>query len=222
MNLRHIKLQTNDLSSVQDFYSHILELPIIYESKTEIIFKIGATNLAFEFSDILNPIYHYAINIPQNQFKLACKWLRERVETIRYEGSDIINFKNWNAHAIYFYDSVGNIVELIARHNLDNISDEIFTVKSLLKISEIGLPTANVPKFKALLNEHLMLQTFVSGGEKFDPLGTENGLFICVILDRKWFPTEVISKAFPVEVILDIDKEIDFEYEVYRIRSSTR
>lgn len=219
MKFRQIKLHTNDLNSVQDFYHKILELPIIEQSEKTISFKIGTTDLVFELSQIPNPTYHYAINIPENQFEIACDWLRKRVKTIEYEGNDVVDFENWNAHSIYFYDSIGNIGELIARHNLDNATDEKFTTKSLLEISEIGLPTTDVLAFKALLNQYLGVKTYVSGGETFEPLGDENGLFICVILDRNWFPTTIKSKAFPVEIILDFDKKVDFEYEVYRVLS---
>jgi catechol-2,3-dioxygenase len=219
MEFRQIKLQTNNLNSVQDFYQNIFELPIIGQSDQMIAFKIGKTDFIFELSQIPNPVYHYAINIPENQFEAACDWLRKRVKTIEYENSDVVDFKNWNAHSIYFYDSVGNIGELIARHDLDNATDEIFTTKSLLAISEIGLPTKNVAVFKALLNQYFGINTYVSGSETFEPLGDENGLFICVALDRKWFPTEIISKAFPIEIVLDFDKKVDFEYEVYRFLS---
>jgi len=221
MKFRQIKLKTNNLNSIQDFYQNILELPIIAQSDQIIAFEIGKTNLIFELSQIPNPTYHYAIDIPENQFKAACDWLRKRVKTIEYENSDVVDFKNWNAHSIYFYDSVGNIGELIARHDLNNATDEIFTTKSLLAISEIGLPTKNVAAFKALLNQYFGINTYVSSSEKFEPLGDENGLFICVALDRKWFPTEIISKAFPIGIVLDFDKKVDFKYDVYRVRSNS-
>jgi catechol-2,3-dioxygenase len=219
MKFRQIKLYTNSLNSVQDFYHKALELPIIEQSEKVIIFKIGSTDLVFQLSPIPNPTYHYAINIPENQFELACKWLQKRVKTIQHQGTDVVNFKNWSAHSIYFYDSVGNIGELIARHNLDNATNENFTTKSLLEISEIGLPTTDILVFKTLLNQYFDVKTYISGGENFTPLGDENGLFICVTLDRNWFPTEVKSKAFPAEIILDLAEKIDFEYEVYRVRS---
>lgn len=219
MEFLDIRLETKDLRMIKSFYHGQLNLRIIEETEGSITFEIGQTSLTFEKSDLENPVYHYAINIPENQFSEACNWLRERVETIIYEGSDEVNFENWNANSIYFYDSAGNIGELIARHDLQNATEIPFSEKSLLNISEIGLPTADIPKLTSLLNQKLGLETYISGGETFNPLGTEKALFICVIENRDWFPTTVKSKEFPVTVILKSDVQLDFEFGNYRFIS---
>lgn len=219
MNFLDIRLKTNDLEKIKLFYHNQFNLPITKESEAEISFQIGTTALTFEKSNLQNPVYHYAINIPKNQFAAACDWLRKRVETIVHEGSDLVDFPNWNAEAIYFYDAAGNIGELIARHNLPNDSEIPFSEKSLLNISEIGLPTENVVELSTLLNQKLSLETYVSGGETFNPLGTENGLFICVALNRVWFPTAVEAINFPVKAILKSENKVKFEYGNYRFES---
>jgi catechol-2,3-dioxygenase len=219
MEFLDIRLETNDLAMIKSFYQGQLNLRIIEEKEGSITFEIGQTSLTFEKSDLENPVYHYAINIPKNQFAEACNWLRERVKTIIYEGSDEVDFENWNANSIYFYDSVGNIGELIARHDLQNATEIPFSEKSLLNISEIGLPTTNVPKLTNLLKQKLGLKTYVSGGETFNPLGTEKALFICVIEDRDWFPTTVKSKEFPVMITLKSDNKLDFEFGNYQFKS---
>lgn len=219
MEFLDIRLHTNDLETIKSFYHFQLDLPILTETETSIRFKIGTTSLTFEKSTLEKPVYHYAINIPENQFSAACEWLRKRVKTIFYEASDVVDFPNWNAHAVYFYDSAGNIGELIARHDLTNATAMPFSEKSLLNISEIGLPTANVPALTTLLNEKLGLETYVSGGETFNPLGTEKALFICVGLGRDWFPTAVKSNNFPVTTTLKSKKIIDFKYDNYRFKN---
>ena len=205
---------------IKSFYHQQLNLPIVSETASHIAFQIGITSLTFEKNLLEKPVYHYAINIPKNQFSEACNWLRERVETITYEGSDEVDFENWNANSIYFYDSAGNIGELIARHNLDNTTNIPFSEKSLLNISEIGLPTANVSALTILLKEQLGLETYISGGENFNPLGTEQALFICVVLDRDWFPTTVKSKKFPVTATLRSKGKLDFKYGNYSFKST--
>lgn len=219
MKFDEIILQTDNLQAIQQFYTTVLQLKLVKTTENSVSINIGTTTLTFRLSTTQHPTYHYAINIPENQFGEAVEWLRQRTDTILYENSDKVDFPNWNAHAVYFYDSVGNIGELIARHDLTNATNEPFTADSLLNISEIGLPTSNVRKLTKALKEAIGIDTYVSGGENFEPLGNENGLFICVVLDRQWFPTKVKSHDFPVEVILKSDQKIDFKFENYRVRS---
>lgn len=219
MKFDEIILQTDNLQAVQDFYTKTLQLKLVKITDKSLSINVGTTTLTFKLSTTPKPTYHYAINIPENQFDNAVNWLRQRTKTILYDNSDKVDFPNWNAHAVYFYDSVGNIGELIARHDLDNATDKPFAAESLLNISEIGLPTSDVSTLAKALKEAIGIKTYVSGSETFEPLGDENGLFICVVLDRDWFPTKVKSVDFPVEVVLKLDKKIDVTIENYRIRS---
>ncbi len=68
----------------------------------------------------------FAFNIPENQFREAKAWLASRVEIARPNGSDEIFYDDWNAHAVYFPDPGGNLVEFIARHNLPDRSEREF------------------------------------------------------------------------------------------------
>lgn len=219
MKFKELKLKTNDLEKVKNFYGQQLNLGIVTETNEAVTIQVGQTTLTFELSDIPNPIYHYAINVPENQFAEACNWLRQRVDTLLYENSDEVDFQHWNAHAIYFYDSVGNIGELIARHDSDNATDEPFSVESLLEISEIGLPTKDVIALTNVISQHMEIVPYKSGGTNFQPLGDESGLFICVISDRLWFPTAVKANIFPIEIILKSEQKIDFEFETYKFKS---
>jgi hypothetical protein len=53
--------------------------------------------------------------------------------------SDIADFVNWRAKSVYFFDPAGNIIELIARFDLNNASSEKFSSEQFLSLSEIGL-----------------------------------------------------------------------------------
>ena len=62
-----------------------------------------------------------AVNLPGFE---AFAWANKKVELIPITPtSNIADFKNWNAKAFYFYDNNQNIVEFIARFDLDNNSD---------------------------------------------------------------------------------------------------
>ena len=61
------------------------------------------------------------------------------------DGTIVFDSQNWNAHQVYFRAPQGNILELIARHELLNASQAEFSRRSFLNISEIGLTCDDVP-----------------------------------------------------------------------------
>lgn len=213
MQIKEIILQTHLINELKDFYTKILELKIIRESESAFTVKAGLTEISFERSDPdLKPFYHFAFNIPENQLKQAKKWISEKTDLITLDGEDEFDFKSWNAHSVYFYDPAGNILELIARHNLGNSSENVFGGESILSISEMGIPVLNVNDFHKELNLSFPLPHFSGDSENFAALGDDNGLLIIVTKGRKWFPDCPDAEIFPLKIKLysDKNKEIDF------------
>jgi len=200
MNISELCLFTGSLSSLKKFYSDVLELQVTESSNEILRVKVGTTDLIFMEEPGTNPYYHFAINIPHNQISGAVEWLKPKVSLIEYEGSPIIDFPNWNAHSVYFYDPAGNIVELIARHDLKNASDEAFSANSFLNISEVGLPVDNVKDFHDSLAESLGEELWWGNLETFAAMGDQNGLFIVVTKNRNWFPTDKPCNIYPLTV----------------------
>jgi len=68
MHITYLELPTKDLQTQKDFYSKILELPaILAGNKLEI--TAGETELVFTQADSnFDGAYHFAFNIPENQF----------------------------------------------------------------------------------------------------------------------------------------------------------
>ncbi len=86
----------------------------------------------------------------------------------------------WNSHSVYFEDPAGNILELIARHTMNNSVDRPFDPKQdILCISEIGVPTRDVPAAVDHLAE-LGLMTYKTRNDSFNPIGDDNGLLMVV------------------------------------------
>lgn len=195
MEIKELILFTDNISKQKEFYSKILEAE---ENKSfsdeKISFKIGNSVLSFIKKKQSTP-YHFAINIYSNQEQEALSWLKERVPILLDGKNEIINFESWNAKAIYFYDEDKNIVEFIARKNLSKISSKKFSPDSLLKISEIGLPTLNIEKVYKDLNQQIGLSIFSGSFNDFCAIGDENGLIICIDqIKKKWIPKD--DKAF--------------------------
>ena len=206
MEITGIKLQTALLKELTSFYRDVLELATENNSDGIITIGIGSTNLVFEQASNSDPFYHFAINIPSNKIEEAKAWLSQRVELMWMDDykSDIADFRNWNAKSVYFYDPAGNILELIARFDLVNKTDEPFSPAQFLCISEIGLVTKLDDLDRAvdrLLKDYeLNYFTRQPPLPQFKAIGDNNGLFIVVPEKRNWYPTPKPCGIFPMKV----------------------
>ncbi|NOS84366.1 MAG: hypothetical protein HOP31_04415 [Ignavibacteria bacterium] len=219
MKIRELQLFTGSINLLNGFYSEALGLEVSKIEYDKLKVKVGATDLIFVEETKSNPYYHFAINIPENQINEAVEWLKPKVLLIESNCSSLIDFPNWNAHSVYFYDPAGNIVELIARHDLDNSSTRPFSANSFLNISEIGLPVDNVKTFHYLIKEHFGEELWSGNQETFAAIGDQNGLFIIVTTHRNWFPTDKPCNIFPLTVKIENKKSViaAMEHSYYKI-----
>ncbi|HEY3473690.1 MAG TPA: hypothetical protein VGK56_03720 [Anaerolineales bacterium] len=189
MNITRLELLSADLEAQKDFYANILELPVRRDS-TILEVRAGKTELLFTEAPEFDGAYHFAFNIPENQFNLAKTWISSRVPLLRDEsGRDAFNSENWNSDSVYFKDAAGNVLEFIARHNLKNTEEGEFNSKKILSISEIGLPSEDVVGFANELCTQLNITTYrQQANETFTPVGDEEALLIIPIQDRIWIP----------------------------------
>ena len=209
MILQEVRLQTNRLFPVYHFYKNVLELRLTDDSDTQFTIHAGLTKLIFEKTrDPLSfPNYHFAFNIPSNRIQEAHDWLKERTELLWIEDykSYIADFTNWNAKSVYFLDPAGNIAELIARADLNDIIDEPFSSKHIRNVSEIGLvfPEKGFQRsIEQLLKDH-KLEYFSKQPplEKFCAIGNDEGLFIIVPENRSWYPCkDRPAGTFPMKI----------------------
>ncbi|SDX16443.1 hypothetical protein SAMN05444411_103244 [Lutibacter oricola] len=189
MKIKELIIYTSKLNLQIDFYTTVLELPITISTPESTSFKIGESILTLKYRKNTTP-YHFALNIPSNKEKEALYWLKERVDILGFDTKEIIDFSSWNAKAIYFYDLDNNIVEFIARKNLNINSEEKFTAKSILNISEVGIASTNIESTFNKVNLIDNIEVYSGDFIKFCALGNENGLFILSNNKlRKWFPT---------------------------------
>ena len=214
MQIKKLKIYTSKLSAQNRFYTEVLKLEKLNQTKNSVSYQIGRSVLEIEEVPDFTP-YHFAINIPANQENEALEWLKKWVEILKDGNNEIQDFDFWNAKAMYFYDMDKNIVEFIARKNLDNRSEIEFNQNSLLEISEIGLPTGHIENKFKILNENIGLEIYSGSFDRFCAIGSENGLFICVDKNTKeWFPTTDKANPADFEVLINQnDKEYAVEYK---------
>lgn len=208
MNILEIEIQTDNLKETEIFYSTILGLKLIRKEENLISFTAGESTLTFTKSNELEPKYHFAFNIPHNKLEEALNWSSLRLTLLKNSDHEIVaNFKAWNAKAFYFYDNNNNILEFIARFDLDNASNKDFDISSIQSISEIGIVSDKPMELADKLSKENNLSTFVKATEsdKFNVLGNDNGLFIIVETNRKWYPTEQKAKKHYSKIKITTD-----------------
>jgi catechol-2,3-dioxygenase len=216
MEIKEIVIQTDDLKGTENFYANVLGFELIKKEQNTIAFSAGNSMLSFIKSTNLNPKYHFAFNIPKNKLNEATIWLNSKVNLLLNDENEIITeFGDWNAKAIYFYDNNNNIVEFITRFDLTNETEKKFDASSVLSISEIGIVANDPMKLASQIMDKNHLNYFEKGkqSENFISIGDDNGLFIIVKNDRKWYPTEqkaeqhvarvkIISKGIKHDVVV--------------------
>jgi catechol-2,3-dioxygenase len=181
----------------------VLELPVnLTSSSLEV--QAGETELVFKqaWSDF-DGAYHFAFNIPENQYDAAKQWIKSRFSLLRDNtGKEDFESKTWRSDSVYFLDVAGNVLEFIARHNLNNGVNEDFDSKQILNVSEIGLPSEDVVSLANDLCTGLGLSVFKQEpNENFTPVGDDNGLLILPRKNRIWMPDSgVPAKLLPVVV----------------------
>lgn len=203
MNITRLELLTTDLQAQRDFYDDVLELPVTLTSSTLEV-QAGQTDLVFKqaWSDF-DGAYHFAFNIPENQYHAAKEWIASRVHLLQDKtGKEDFESKTWISDSVYFLDAAGNVLEFIARHNLRNAVKEEFGSKQILNVSEIGLPTEDVVGLANELCTRLGVSVFKQEpNENFTPIGDEDGLLILPKKDRIWMPDSgVPAKSLAVIV----------------------
>jgi catechol 2,3-dioxygenase-like lactoylglutathione lyase family enzyme len=208
MHIVELELATHALADQIAFYTRLLGVLPPNAAADHVRLQIGASQLIFRQADSPLPAsYHFAFNIPNNQFDEATRWIQQHVSLIPdASGADTFYSENWDAHNLYFYDPAGNIVELIARHTLPSASDAPFGGHSLLNISEIGVAADDV----AAQVDHIRSLTgatpYGSFSSTFAPVGDEHGLLIVVQRRRIWFPdTGKPAEHLPIAATIATD-----------------
>jgi len=217
MNITYLELPAKDLHAQWEYYSSVLELPVrMFESSLEVM--AGNTTILFTQADPdFDSAYHFAFNIPENQFHTAKDWIASRIPILSDEtGKDEFESKTWNSNSVYFKDAAGNVLEFIVRHNLENAVEEEFNSSQILSVNEIGLPSEDVVAWANELCTKLNLSVFKQEpNENFTPVGDDNGLLILPHTDRIWIPNSgVPAKILPVRVMGNVD---DKEWEVHGV-----
>ena len=208
MKIRQLSICAENIEKQRHFYEKILDLKAATANDSAVAFHLRNSILKLIKCPEFKP-YHFAFTIPANKIEEALAWLKERVEILTDDPREIVDFPAWNAKSIYFYDADKNIVEFIARKNLDTATHSPFHSSQILEISEIGLATSH---FKEKLNQLTSfpgIEKFSGGREVFCAIGSERGLVILIDKDKKdWFPSGDTAYSANFQAIFEVENSV--------------
>ncbi|MEI2401241.1 hypothetical protein, partial [Paenibacillus phytohabitans] len=187
------------------FYVGLFGFPLLNEDKNSFRIEVGTSELEFTSENIKGtPFYHFAFNIPSNQFQEAKSWVKERVKLSMEDGDDEAYFSFFSAHALYFNDPAGNIVEFISRSTSEKGTNP-FSIESVLNISEIGLTVDNAMStgnrlidigIQQMNNASLSQTSLNFMGDK------SKGIYIILNQPgRRWIFSDKVSVVYPIEIL---------------------
>jgi catechol-2,3-dioxygenase len=194
MKIEKLEIKSRNVGEQLKFYRDLLGLAINNYSEETFEVQVGFSVVKFVSDPGATP-YHIAIHIPGKQERLALNWVKDRVPVLKNNNEEIIDFSNWHAYSLYFYDADKNIMEFISRSNLYKPGKAVFSGKSLLGIAEVGLATNDIREKYEFLNQNFRLDKYDGSFDKFCAIGDDEGLLITIDKNEKdWFPTN--DKAY--------------------------
>ncbi|ATP39979.1 hypothetical protein CSE16_07910 [Solibacillus sp. R5-41] len=221
MDITNAKLKTHKLKEMKEFYEQILGFTIENETLNSFQITLGKSSIEFNDKDVLGkPYYHFACDIPSNQFGEAKIWIKNKTNLLTENGADEINFTYSVAKSFYFEDPSGNIIEFIARLEDNPSSDKPFSLGSIQKLSEMSLIVPDkMDVVNYLMNNHIVERSdseITSTSLSFMSDKKTKVYLLLASSNRKWLFSEKESKVFPIEISLDsgtvlgIDNENEF------------
>ena len=202
MRITELILPVSDIPTVSAYFRDVLQLHVDKDKMA-----VGWSTLLLQTAGS-RPVggVHLAFNVPDNRFAEAMAWLRRRTPLQQdRDGKDYFALESsWQSQSVYFTGPDGLILELIGRRRLPASSQTgVFHGSELTCLSEVGLPTADVPAVQRTVSERFGLQPLSTPSAEFAPMGDDEGLLILSGIGRRWFPEQKdLPNAQGIEVVV--------------------
>ncbi|WP_260285178.1 VOC family protein [Peribacillus aracenensis] len=217
MIINKVTLYSHAWEEMRNFYVDVLGFELL--SQTDDVFEMKAGESVLEIKRYHHkekPFYHFALNIPTNLFTSAKAWAKSKVELTREDDYDEVYFSYSDAHAFYFTDPSGNIVEFISRYSVSPKSEaKYFLTQNVLCISEINITTDEV---RAFGNQLISNGVPVRNGEEICEDGLnfmgehEAGSFLLLgPRKRRWIFSNKESEIFPLSIVINQQLDISMD-----------
>ncbi|QWT22212.1 VOC family protein [Bacillus sp. NP157] len=188
VRLSRIVLPSTDVEACVAFFREVLQLEVSGR-----VVHAGWTDIVVEPASALGVgAVHLAFNVPHDRFDRACEWIASRALVLRDPlGEERFHLDApWDSQSLYFAGPHGAVLELIARRSLvapvRGWGD--FHGSEIACVSEVGLPTDDVPGLVRDLVVRHGIAPFGAVSDTFAAMGGDEGLLIVVDRERPWFP----------------------------------
>lgn len=204
MKIKKLSIYSNNIEAQLRFYRDELGFEVNTYSEKGFELQVGYSVLKFKKREDFTP-YHIAFHIPDRQEEQAVAWFDGKRAIQEFNDKKIVDFSNWQAKSVYFYDEDKNIMEFISRREFSKAESAIFNASNIVGIAEIGLATNNLQQKFEKMKLECGLNQFDGDLERFCAVGEPSGLVITINKNEKeWFPTG--DKAYAS------DFELEFEH----------
>ncbi len=193
MKILRIVLETGNLEKMREFYTEILEMPIVRAKDGFFTVRAGNTHITFlQSSDNEVPLYHLALRTNLAFYDYMFKKLIERhVNLLPDSDGQLSGY--WKGKQLYFTDPNGNILEILER-TIQIGENHVGWVD----VCEIGLPCESVEEMSKFMSP--IKNVNHSSSDTFRFYGDESGNFVLVKEGRNWYPTDRPATIHPLVV----------------------
>lgn len=204
---KSVLFYTDKLKSLKRFYGNVMELDITESNDEKFTVKVGETDITFHQSE-QSSFYHFAINIPGNQFVIMKHWIQDRLTLNQAWGINEFYYPSFDADSMYFEDPAGNLIELIGRRKRDLFGD--LTKEAFFNVSEVGITTPLVADVGEQLQD---LGVPLRHGTEVDPealnlLGKGDTFIVLVPPAWKWTFSKRKTETHPLEITFNDGRHI--------------
>lgn len=186
---------------------NIMDFEITAQEKTQFTVIIGTSELTFVESSE-DASYHFAINIPGNQFTIMKDWVKQQYQLSKNGGVDEVYNPSFDADSMFLEDPAGNLIELIGRRKRDFFGS--FTREAFYNISEVTIVSEHVVELgEQLQDANLPLQHGIEADpELVNYLGKEDTFIVLVNNKSKIDFRENELTTHPLAITLTNDKQL--------------
>jgi hypothetical protein len=203
----------SEFYQIRNFWENTIGCKVVNQNFNTFSIKIGTSLLTFKpnTTTIDRPQYHFAILIPANQIENCLAWLKNG--GIKKDGkaiqlwrggvtnAEIIQSPLYNSSSVYFADYGGNIIELVARRNLENSEEGEFSPEMFKEINSVSMVTKEVKAAQKLITDSLGYQPVDRTTTGYKVMGNANGL-INILVQSRIIPPTTTEQAYPYEMEL--------------------
>ncbi|WP_018757744.1 VOC family protein [Paenibacillus terrigena] len=138
MRIKHLKLKTNKLHEMREFYITLLQMELSEQTNTSFTVRVGNTLLTFEGAKE-DTFYHYAFSVNKMNYEELVQRIPTFTPLLADNDGETLFFSGlWQRSQAYFKDPQGNILEILP-------STELFSPdQTWIQVQEIGVTVADM------------------------------------------------------------------------------